>query len=224
MNVALGVMARAPSAPGKTRLAPHFSAGDLRALQRALVIDTLTVACATEGVDPIVFVTPDEAVDEIVSLAQRALPMVAQGCGDLGERMRRAIKYLIVDRSCEAAILIGTDVPLLTAAHLDEATVALRSGTQLVLGPADDGGYYLIGMTRVIDAMFDGIEWGTDRVLSQTTAVADRAGIRIHMTGSLYDVDTIDDLRRADSDLRQATSSTCEALRRFLATNGTPLA
>jgi uncharacterized protein len=135
--------------------------------------------------------------------------------------MCRALKHLIVDRTREVAILIGTDVPLLTAAHIDTAAAALRGGTDLVLGPADDGGYYLAGMTRVIDAVFDGIDWGTDRVLSQTIAAANRAGMRVRTIANLYDVDTIEDLRRAALDLRERPPSTCRSLRRFLATHVT---
>ena len=224
MTAALGVMARAPSSPGKTRLAPHFSPADLRALQRAFVSDALAVACASTSVETIVFVTPDEAVPEVRALAPRELPVVPQGTGDLGARMRRATRHLIVDRTCEAAILIGTDVPMLTAADIETAAAALRGRTDLVLGPADDGGYYLTGMRRVIDAVFDGIEWGTDRVLSQTIAAATCAGMRVQTIANLYDVDTIEDLRRAELDLRDRPKSSCPSLRQFLATHPTPLA
>ena len=219
---AVGVMARAPSSPGKTRLAPHFSPDALRALQRALVSDTLAVACATGRVETIVFVTPDEALDEIRALAPCALPVFPQGAGDLGARMRRAMRRLFVDRTCDAAILIGTDIPMLTAADIDTAADSLRNRTDLVLGPADDGGYFLIGMTRVIEDVFDGIDWGTDRVLSQTLAAANRAGIRVQTTANRCDVDTIEDLRRADLDLRDRPPSTCLSLRQFLATHPTP--
>jgi rSAM/selenodomain-associated transferase 1 len=166
-----------------------------------------------------VFVTPDVGADEMREIPPRELPVVGQGLGDLGARMRRAIEHLIVNRKGEIAILIGSDVPLLTAAHVDEAGAALRRGTDLVLGPADDGGYYLCGMTRVIDDMFDGIDWGTDRVLSQTIAAANRAGIRVQTIANLYDIDTIEDLRRAEFDLRERAPSMCRALRRFFATD-----
>jgi hypothetical protein len=224
MTAALGVMARAPSSPGKTRLAPHFSTSALRALQRALVSDTLAVACANRSVEAIVFVTPDEAVDEIRALAPRELPVIPQRDGDLGARMCRAMRHLVVDRTSEMAILIGTDVPMLTAADVDTAAAALRNRIDLVLGPADDGGYYLTGMTRVIDAVFEGIEWGSDRVLSQTIAAANRAGMRVQTIANRYDVDTIDDLRRAEVDLRDRPPWTCPSLRQFLATHLTPLA
>jgi len=222
MTAALGVMARAPSSPGKTRLAPHFSPSALRALQRALVRDTLAVACANSSVETIVFVTPDEAVGEIRPLAPRGLPIIPQGNGDLGARMCRAMRHLLVDRTCKIAILIGTDVPMLTAADIDTAAAALRNRTDLVLGPADDGGYYLTGMTHVIDAVFDGIEWGTDRVLSQTIAAANRAGMRVQTIAKLYDVDTIEDLRRVEVDLRARPEWTCQSLRQFLETHLTP--
>jgi rSAM/selenodomain-associated transferase 1 len=157
-------------------------------------------------------------VDEVGPLAPRALPVVAQQGADLGARMHHAVEHLIVARNCSAGILIGTDIPLLTAAHIDDAASALRSGSELVLGPAADGGYYLIGVTRVIDEVFEAIEWGTNRVLSQTIAIARRVGITARTIATLYDVDTIDDLRRAERDLRAAPPAIAPALRDFMAT------
>jgi rSAM/selenodomain-associated transferase 1 len=210
-------MARAPSSPGKTRLASHLPPATLGALRRALVADTLATVCAVSGVVPVVFVTPDTTADEVGPLAPRALPVVAQQGADLGARMRHAVEHLIVARNCSAGILIGTDIPLLTAAHIEDAASALRSGSELVLGPAADGGYYLIGVTRVIDEVFDAIEWGTNRVLSQTIAIAHRVGITARTIATLYDVDTIDDLRRVERDLRAAPPAIAPALRDFVA-------
>ena len=216
MIVGLGIMARAPASPGKTRLAAHLSPPRLAALQRALASDTLATACSIPGIDPILFVTPAGAAEDVAALAARAVPAVAQRGDDLGARMCHAVEYLIDDLRCDAAILIGTDVPLLTAAHVADAVNALRSGSTLVVGPALDGGYYLIGMTRVIAAVFEGIEWGSGDVLAQTMAAAERAGIAVATIATLYDVDGIDDLRRVTADLCGAPPSTAPALREFL--------
>ena len=84
-----------------------------------------------------------------------------------------------------------------------------------MLGPADDGGYYLIGMRQAHPELFEGIAWGSDSVLTDTLRAADRAGIGAHLTRSAYDVDTIDDLLRLERDLAWLPSAVCPALRRW---------
>ena len=116
--------------------------------------------------------------------------------------MRAAFTYLLQTLNCDAAILVGSDIPLLTADHFDEARETLVDSDGVVLGPADDGGYYLIGMRRVYAELFEGVAWGTSSVLTDTLRVADRAGIEARLIRPAYDVDTIEDLRRLEDDLR----------------------
>ena len=202
-------MARAPSSGGKSRLAPHLSASRLTALRHALLADTLA---AVSGLpDVFVFVTPDEAALE----GETSLPVIPQGAGDLGARMLYALQFLLKGSDPAAAILVGSDVPLLTANHITEATNTLTTSGGIVLGPADDGGYYLIGMRQAHPELFEGIAWGSDSVLTDTLRAADRAGIGAHLTRSAYDVDTIDDLLRLERDLAWLPSAVCPALRRW---------
>ena len=213
MSTAVGVMARAPSSGGKTRLASHLSPARLTSLRNALLTDSLG---ALDGLpDLTVFFTPDEAEQEIASLCGAAVPRAAQGAGDLGARMLGALRHLLEARRCDAAILVGSDIPLLTRDHVAEATGALTTRGGVVLGPADDGGYYLIGMTQVHAVLFDGIAWGSESVLTDTLRAADRAGIDAHLTRSAYDVDNIDDLLRLERDLAWLPSAVCPALRRW---------
>jgi rSAM/selenodomain-associated transferase 1 len=214
---ALGVMARAPSAPGKTRLAAHLSPDRLHALRAALLADTLLVATATPGVDPVVFITPEGSDAEVFAAAPRPVPVVAQRGADLGERMRHALRHLIDERGYEGAMLIGTDVPLLTADHLIEATRLLRTRGGVVVGPADDGGYYLVGMTSVDDRFFTGIAWGSDSVLDETMRRADALLVDLCLVRGAYDVDTIDDLRRLERDLAVEPAEIAPHVRGWLA-------
>jgi glycosyltransferase A (GT-A) superfamily protein (DUF2064 family) len=138
---------------------------------------------------------------------------VAQTGADLGARMRAALEYLLQKRSCEAAILVGTDMPLLTAAHINETRDILDTFRGVVLGPADDGGYYLIGMQAVHPELFQGVEWGTASVLSDTLSAAGRIGLEARLIRAGYDVDTIEDLRRLERDLRKAPSDLAPRLR-----------
>lgn len=85
-----------------------------------------------------------------------------------------------------------------------------------MLGPADDGGYYLIGMTQPHPGLFEGIAWGTESVLTDTLRAADRIGVDARLVRSAYDVDTIDDLLRVERDLAWLPSVVCPRLRRWL--------
>lgn len=229
MSVAVGVMARAPSSGGKTRLSPHLSPARLAALCAALLADTMLALTSLDDVT--VFFTPDEADQEIASLCAATTARAPQGDGDLGARMLCASQHLLrvsdtvhdpgrclTPSGTEAAILVGSDIPMLTADHIREAAERLASAERsCVLGPADDGGYYLIGMTESHPELFEGIAWGTESVLTDTLRAADRAGLAAHLLRSAYDVDTIEDLQRLERDLKWAPSIVCPAIRRWLA-------
>jgi len=213
VRIAVGVMARAPSVSGKTRLEPHLSSGRLRALRSALLADTLLTLHARP--DVFLFFTPDEAEQELVSLCGTAMPRVAQGGGDLGVRMLAALRHLLEARRYGAALLVGSDIPLLDAECLQEAAETLRDAERVVLGPADDGGYYLIGMSRAHAGLFEGIEWGTESVLTDTLRAADRLGLHATLVRSRYDVDRIEDVQRLEHDLASMPAAVCPHLRRW---------
>lgn len=112
--------------------------------------------------------------------------------GDLGDRMAQAFQAAF-DSGVEAAIIIGTDCPALTDAVLAQAFQALRQ-TDLVLGPATDGGYYLIGLRQVVPDLFQSIAWSTDRVFQQTVAIASKLHLSLTSLPTLTDVDRPEDL------------------------------
>jgi rSAM/selenodomain-associated transferase 2/rSAM/selenodomain-associated transferase 1 len=129
-----------------------------------------------------------------------------QGEGDVGRRMVRALDEAL-DEGAPAVVLIGTDCPGVTPALLDRAFDALQDH-DLVLGPAADGGYYLVGLSRHAPALFTDMTWGHDRVLVDTLARADRLGLRKTLVDTLIDVDRPDDLAaweavRAASEVRE---------------------
>jgi hypothetical protein len=212
VTTAVGVFARAPSSIGKTRLAPHLSPPRLRALRSALLADTLSAVAGLTGV--VLFFTPDEAEQEVASLAGSAVSCVPQRGGDLGARMLGAVRYLLEDRTYDGALLVGSDIPLLTANHFREATDTLQAGGGLVLGPADDGGYYMVGMTQPHAALFEGIAWGSGSVLTDTLRTAERVGLEARLVRRAYDVDTVDDLLRLERDLAR-TPGVSPAVRRW---------
>jgi uncharacterized protein len=209
-------MARGPSASGKTRLAPHLSATRLASLRAALLADTLLMAAGLTDVDVVVYVTPASARSEVAALMGRSLPCSPQPGGDLGERMCAAFDDLIGTRGYAAAMLVGADIPLLNAARITDARNTLLAGGGVVLGPADDGGYYLVGMTQVHRELFDRIAWGTASVLTDTLRVAGQLGLEVRFVGRTYDIDTIDDLRRLERDLATAPADVAPSVRRWL--------
>jgi len=113
--------------------------------------------------------------------------------GDLGERMATALDQAL--DSHERVVLIGSDCPVLEPADLAEAFEALGSA-DLVLSPAEDGGYALIGVARSGLPVFSQVDWGSDRVLRQTLAHAASAGLRVRRLRTVWDVDTVDDWER----------------------------
>jgi rSAM/selenodomain-associated transferase 1 len=118
---------------------------------------------------------------------------------DLGVRMANAIARSF-ESGMEKVVLIGTDCPTLQSQHLNEAFEAL-SNSDLVLGPATDGGYYLIGMKSKADYLFEGISWSTAEVLSQTLAVATAHGLHFTLLDELSDIDTQEDWERYRSQI-----------------------
>ena len=111
---------------------------------------------------------------------------------DLGERMAAAFQRNFLAGS-DRIVLVGTDCPQLGLVHLEKAFSLLKNH-DMVIGPAQDGGYYLLGLRRMVPDLFQNITWGTDLVFSQTMHSAQKAGLNIAELDVLVDVDTPDDL------------------------------
>lgn len=115
-----------------------------------------------------------------------------QGAGDLGARMTRSLSAAFHSR-VNCAVIIGSDCPGLNADLIERAFQQLYIH-DLVLGPAIDGGYYLIGLRCLVPELFNQINWGTDEVLKQTTDVANQLNLSIFYLPQLADVDRPEDL------------------------------
>ncbi len=116
-----------------------------------------------------------------------------QSPGNLGTRIHSAFLRAFAD-GCRNVTLIGTDIPGLEPGHLEQAFDSLIKH-DLVLGPTNDGGYWLIGLNRPAD-LFHGIDWGTGTVFDQTAALAKGHGLKIHQLETIADIDTIEDLKQ----------------------------
>ena len=120
-----------------------------------------------------------------------------QGGGDLGQRMANAFAEAF-KRNYKKIVIIGTDCPYLKAGHMKQAFDSLRQ-KDLALGPATDGGYYLIGLSRNEKSLFKNISWGTDAVLAETLNIAAERGLSIDLLDTLSDVDRPEDLKHINN-------------------------
>ncbi|MBI5250434.1 MAG: TIGR04283 family arsenosugar biosynthesis glycosyltransferase [Desulfomonile tiedjei] len=132
-----------------------------------------------------------------------------QATGDLGQRMNSAFEE-VFRNGAKRAILIGTDIMGLSTALLDEALFKLRSH-ELVLGPSQDGGYYLVGLNRPFGSLFQGVEWGTNTVMQDTLRIAREHGLAYATVAPLKDFDRPEDLILHEGrSLRKAESPAVE--------------
>ncbi len=195
-DVTLLLFTRYPR-PGqtKTRLVPTLGADGAAFLQRRMTVQVLATARQFSAL-------PGRRL-EICSTGANFRSMglwlgfdlkyFDQGEGDLGQRMLRAVSNSFT-RGAASVIVIGSDCPALPAGYLDKAAKALASGTDLVLGPAHDGGYYLIGLSQVATALFENIPWGTEKVLAATLKVTGQLDWRVLQLPPLNDIDRPQDL------------------------------
>jgi hypothetical protein len=185
------VFAKAPI-PGhvKTRLAPALGAAGAAELHRRLVRRTLRTALAA-GVGPVEICCAPDARHGFFAdcAAEHGAALTAQGQGDLGARMSRAF-----DRAAPA-VLVGCDCPVLTAEDIAAAARALDRA-DVVLAPAEDGGYVLIALRAPAPGVFAGIQWGTSDVLLRTRERIAALGLSVEELPPRWDVDRPADLDR----------------------------
>lgn len=205
MQTAVIIMSRAPR-PGetKTRLMSVLSARECADFHRAVLGD-LCGAVRRSGLPGFLYYTDDQVGAAHAScpnlrsdpwLLSKAdagcLQLRAQTGQDLGERMKFAALEVLAEY--DAAILTGSDLPTLGSRHFLQAATLLEQH-DLVLGPALDGGYYLMGLKQVYDGLFEGIAWSTPAVLAETMARADALNISLTLLEPLADIDTWQDLK-----------------------------
>lgn len=189
----LGVFVKAPVAGQvKTRLAAEIGAQAAADLYRVLGRSVVS-ACIGAPYETVVWFTPTEARTLVRDwLGDFAVADYrAQPAGTLGSRLIAACRHHF-HAGAHRVILIGSDCPGIDAPLLSRAFDSLEQN-DLVLGPAQDGGYYLIGLQRPEPRLFRGVRWSTDSVLAQTLLRAGRLGLRSAILPTLRDVDTTDD-------------------------------
>ena len=225
----VAIMARSPDgarAP-KTRLRHAIPAeSDRRRLYAAFLADTVATCRTLPDTALRIAYAPDGGTDGFGPLGIDDADLLAQRGDDLGARERNLFADLFA-AGFTRVVLIGSDLPTLPAAHVAEALARLKPAT-VTLGPAADGGYYLIGLTApgpggAIPDLFTHIRWGTSTAFDDTVRAAARAGIAVERIPMWYDVDDADGLARLRGDAgpgRQATRA--QATARVLAALAAP--
>jgi len=212
---ALAIMAKAPAVGRtKTRLCPPLTPARAAALYEALLRDTIALAAGLEGVQLAIALTPPEATAWFERWSPPGTLLLPVNGADIGECLDRVLGALLA-AGHRGALALNSDGPTLPLAHLRQALAQLDQA-DVVLGPGEDGGYYLIGMRVPHPRLFYEIDWSTDRVLAQTLARAERLGLRVALLRPWYDVDTASDLDRLRAELKTLPAAALPHTRRFL--------
>ena len=215
---ALAIMTKAPRAGKvKTRLQPPLTAEEAAALNVCFLRDTASaISRAGENARGVAVYTPAEAgheYDEILPPDFKLLPQRGDG---FGERLLLAAEDLL-RVGFQSCCLIDSDSPMVTAEAFREAVDALQcQAERVVLGPTDDGGYYLIGMKHPHVHLFADIDWSTERVFDQTVARAREIGLEVHILPSFFDIDDRAALRRLCDELLGKDDRSAPATTKFL--------
>ena len=195
MSTALIVFAKAPI-PGevKTRLCPPLDPDEAASLHGTLVLDTVERAKGLAGASLYVAGAPDLAHPFFKVLEGRyGAKLLAQRGPDLGARMKWAMQDAF-EQGAEDVLLTGTDLPTLPRARLMESLTLIKKH-DVVLGPTADGGYYLIGLRKMVPALFEGIAWSTAEVFADTKKKIEDAGLSLGLLPQCRDLDTLEDLK-----------------------------
>jgi rSAM/selenodomain-associated transferase 1 len=186
------VFAKAP-VPGqaKTRLAPALGFDGAARLASTMLEHTL--ACGAESAIGRLELccSPNTSHPQFQLAGSAGVALTEQGDGDLGARMERALSRAL--EQYQRVVLIGTDAPLLDAQVLRSAAAALHEH-DVVIAPASDGGYVLIGLARRAPELFEGIAWSSAQVMAQTRERIAAAGLSLHELSTLHDIDEPQDL------------------------------
>jgi hypothetical protein len=214
---AIAVMAKAPRAGHvKTRLVPPLTREEAAELYRCLLLDKILQVGTLSGVDPYLAYTPPEAQAQMASLAPQGFTLIPQVGSDLGDRLHH-LSEILLGRGHPGVIIIDSDTPTLPSTYLLDALDRIQNeSTDLVLGPAEDGGYYLIGLKRPCWSLFDSIPWSGPSVLSETLRRASAQRLEVATLPTWFDVDTASDLLRLRNDLATNGGGLAPHTRAFL--------
>lgn len=179
----------------KTRLEPVLGVDGCLELHRALLRRAAETLSSAQLAAWQLWVDGDVSHPEFLAQRESAAVHRQQG-GDLGARMLNAANTALRDQEVEYVLIVGADCPAVDAGYLTEALQALNRGAEVVLGPAEDGGYVLIGLRKARPELFSGVRWGQSSVLAETVANCRASAIEPVLLDTRWDVDRASDLKR----------------------------
>jgi rSAM/selenodomain-associated transferase 1 len=215
---ALAIMTKAPWAGAvKTRLQPPLTPEEAAELNVCFLRDTADAICRVRGqAGGVAVYTPPGAEEVYQPILPPSFSLIAQRGESFGERLSLAVEDLL-RVGFESCCLIDSDSPTVPSAVFTEAVAALQTIRDcVVLGPSQDGGYYLIGMKKLHLRVFQGIDWSTEKVLAQTIERARETGLTTCLLPEGFDVDDRTTLRRLCDELLGHESDRAPATKAFL--------
>ena len=216
---ALVIMAKRPAVGRtKTRLSPPLTLAEAAALYEAMLRDTIHLGARLKGVQLAIAVTPPEATSTFQRVGPPGVILLPVAGVNIGDCLNQVLGGLLAAGHPQA-IALNSDGPTLPAAYLRQAFVRL-DGADVVLGPSEDGGYYLIGLKQACPELFRDIEWSSEQVTDQTLARAQAMGVSVAMLPPWYDVDTSAGLDRLRGELATLPATALPHTRRFFARRG----
>lgn len=212
---AVVVMAREP-VPGqvKTRLSPPLTSKQSASLYECFLHDTFAALTICENWK-LWLAVPQGSEDYFKLHFTPGAGLLAQRGNSIGDRMHYLFAELFRKRYCRV-VLTGSDLPTLPVAAFEEACAGLQQrDIDVVLGPALDGGYYLIGMKQPWRGLFRGIDWSSASVLDSTLSRAKKLKLRVKLLAPAYDIDVAEDLDRLRRDFARSPELRTRAPRTF---------
>jgi rSAM/selenodomain-associated transferase 1 len=176
-----------------TRLKDKMTDEERLRLYESLLQQTVHKLKSIPGVDTCIAFAPPDSEEYFLNFGVHLIPLPA---GDLGIRMFHAFKEVFIKGYARAA-LVGVDIPDLSGSIITRA-FKLLSVNDLVFGPANDGGYYMVGMSSLVKEVFEDVPWSTEETLQSSLDKAGHYGYSVGFTETLSDIDTVKDLKNLD--------------------------
>ncbi|MGD2157607.1 MAG: TIGR04282 family arsenosugar biosynthesis glycosyltransferase [Anaerolineales bacterium] len=199
-NPALIIMAKEPTVGStKTRLTPPLSPAQAAALYEALLKDTIVLSASMKGIDLTIAVTPSNATGYFERIRPPGAHLLPVDCEHIGDCLSQVIARLL-EKGHPKVCALNSDGPSLPLKYIQRA-FDLLDDHDVIFGPNEDGGYYLVGLKQLHAEIFTGIPWSTSQVLPQTLEKAKALGLRAALLAPWYDVDSAADVARLQREL-----------------------
>lgn len=184
----------------KTRLCPPLTPEEAAAFYEALLLDTIDLASKINNVDLAVAVTPPESTPYFEKNSPEGTVLVPVDCEDIGQCLYRVLGQLL-KMGYEKVAALNSDGPTLPGEYIQRSYDRLEE-FDIVLGPSEDGGYYLVGLKEIRKQIFTGIDWSTSSVMRQTLEKCQNLGLNVDLLPSWYDIDTVKDIERLSKEIK----------------------